>query len=111
MADMHFKSVGGYFLVPDGPEGHIGFSPVVSYGADTLTARTLISLYNGDPPTETTSLRLALLAQLRAWHVSSIVASFGGVPDPARSLAFLTWMVGRPPVHDVDVDVWRRPTN
>jgi hypothetical protein len=43
--------------------------------------------------------------------VSSIVASFGGVPDPARSLAFLTWMAGRPPVHDVDVDLWRRPTS
>jgi hypothetical protein len=111
VADMHFKSVGGYFLVPDGPEGHIGFSPVVSYGADTLTARTLISLYDGDPPPETTGLRLALLAQLRAWRVSSIVASFGGVPDPARSLAFLTWMAGRPPVHDVDVDLWRRPTS
>ncbi|HZM56417.1 MAG TPA: hypothetical protein VFC03_15455 [Acidimicrobiales bacterium] len=103
---MHFKSPGGYFLVPDGPGHAIGFSPIVSYGADTLTATVLVQLHAGTPPPETSQLRTALLAQFRSWNVRSLVASFGSEPRPADALQFLTWLVGRPPVRDVDVDVW-----
>jgi hypothetical protein len=105
---MHFRSPGGYFLVPDGPEGHIGFSAAISYGADTLTARVLISLDAGRPPAETPALRAALLSQFRSWRVSSLVAVFGSVPQPA-ALSFLTWLAGRPPVRVDDVYVWDRP--
>jgi hypothetical protein len=106
---MHFRSPGGYFLVPDGPERRIGFSAPVSYGADTLTARVLIALDEGRPPEETPALRAALLSQFRSWQVSSLVAFFGQAPEPT-ALAFLTWIAGRPPVRVDDVYLWDRPT-
>ncbi len=106
MAGMHFRSPGGYFLVPDGPGQKIGFSPALGYGADTLTARVLVGLYHGRPPVETAALRSALLAQWGSWHVSSLVAVFGPVSQPAASRQFMTWLVGRPPVPVDGVDVW-----
>jgi hypothetical protein len=106
LAGMHFKSPGGYFLVPDGPNHTIGFTPTVPYGSNTLTARVLGQVYKGTPPPETAALRLALLAQFRSWHVSSIIASLAAVPQPGSSLQFLTWLVGTPPVRDVDVEAW-----
>ena len=106
VSGMHFKSPGGYFLVRDGPGHTIGFSPVVSYGADTLTATVLIQLHAGTPPPETPQLRTALLAQFRSWNVRSLVASFESEPRPDGALQFLTWLVGRPPTRDIDVDVW-----
>jgi hypothetical protein len=92
--------------VRDGPGHTIGFSPVVSYGADTLTATVLIQLHAGTPPPETPQLRTALLAQFRSWNVRSLVASFESEPRPDGALQFLTWLVGRPPTRDIDVDVW-----
>jgi hypothetical protein len=106
VANMHFRSPGGYFLVPDGPQHLIGFSADVSYGADTLTARTLVALAAGSPPAETPALRAGLLAQFHRWHVTSVIASPSGVVDPAGAIRFLTWLVGRPPVRTVDVDAW-----
>jgi hypothetical protein len=107
-AAMHFKTPGGYFLVPEGRNRALAFSAVLSYGQDTLTARVFTLLYLGRPPAQTPALRAALLAQFHAWHVSTLVASMDHVSTPARSLAFLSWLVGRPPVTDVDVDVWRQ---
>jgi hypothetical protein len=92
--------------VRDGPGHTIGFSPVVSYGADTLTATVLIQLHAGTSPSETPQLRTALLAQFRSWNVRSLVASFESEPRPDGALQFLTWLVGRPPTRDIDVDVW-----
>jgi hypothetical protein len=106
VADMHFRSPGGYFLVPDGPGRRIGFSASVGYGADTLTARVFIALDQGHPPAQTPALRAALLAQFGSWHVSSLVAVFGPVSRPDASSQFLTWLAGRPPTPVDDVDVW-----
>jgi hypothetical protein len=105
MAGMHYRSPGGYFLVPDGPGQRIGFSAAVGYGADTLTARVFIALDRGRPPAETPALRSALLAQFGSWRVSSLVAVFGPEPDPV-SLQFITWLVGKPPKQVENVDVW-----
>ena len=107
-AAMHFKTPGGYFLVPFGPDQHIGYSPTVVYGADTLTAQVLTALFEGGPPQQTPALRTALLAQLRSWHVTRLLASLGGDPDPARSRNFLTWLMGRPPVRTRDIEIWDR---
>lgn len=106
MAGLHFRSPGGYFLVPDGPRQQIGFSAAVGYGADTLTARVLIALHEGRPPPPTTALRAALLAQWAEWHVSRLVAVVNGEAHPAASLQFLTWLVGRPPRHVDEVALW-----
>ncbi len=106
MADLHFRSPGGYFLVPDGPDGRIGFSAAVGYGSDTLTARVLIALHDGRPPPRTAALRTAMLAQWATWHVSSVVAVRGGEAQPA-AIGFLTWLVGRPPTPVDQVDLWQ----
>jgi hypothetical protein len=106
MAGLHFRSPGGYFLVPDGPGHRIGFSAAVGYGADTLTARVFIALYAGHPPTQTAALRAALLAQWASWHVSSLVAVLGPETHPTGSLQFMTWLAGKPPTRAVDVEVW-----
>ena len=105
MAGLHFRSPGGYFLVPDGPDQKIGFSAAVGYGADTLTSRVLIALHQGRPPPRTAALRAAMLAQWASWHVSSMVAARGGQAQPA-ALSFLTWLVGRPPTPVDQVDLW-----
>ena len=108
MAGMGFRSPGGYFLVPDGPDRKIGYSAAVGYGADTLTARVLIALHDGRPPPRTATLRAALLAQWASWHASSLVAVFGGEAQPVAALQFLTWLVGRPPIPVDQVDLWER---
>jgi len=108
-SDFHFKMPGGYFLVPQPPGRAIAFSPATGYTTNTLTSRTLIALEAGTPPPETPALRAALGAQLRSWHVRTLIASLPGVADPTRSLAFLTWLAGNPTSVD-GVLVWLAPT-
>lgn len=108
-ATMRFKMPGGYFLVPQPPGRSIAFSPALGYDTDTLTARTLIGLAAGTPPAETPALRLALVAQLRSWHVQTLLASTAGVTDPARSVQFLSWLAGGPPRPEGGLLVWVHP--
>ena len=103
---LRFKMPGGYFLVPQPPGHAIAFSPTLGYDTDTLTARTLIALAAGTPPPETPALRALLVAQLRSWHVRTLLASTAGVAGPAQSVQFLTWLAGAPPVQDHDVLAW-----
>ena len=103
---LRFKMPGGYFLVPQSPGRTIAFAPTLGYGTNTLTARTLIALAAGTPPTETPALRMALIVQLRAWHVQNLLASTVGVARPAQSVQFLTWLAGRPAVVQGDMLVW-----
>jgi len=105
-ADLRFKMPGGYFLVPQPPGRTIAYSPTLSYTTDTLTARTLIALAAGTPPPQTPALRAALMAQMRAWHVQTLLASTVGVARPALSIQFLTWLAGRPPSVQGDMLVW-----
>ena len=105
-ADMRFRMPGGYFLVPQPPGRAIAFTPETGYVTDTLMARTLIALAAGTAPPQTPALRAGLRAELRAWHVRSVIAPVAGLPAPATSVAFLSWMVGAPPVRDGDVLAW-----
>ena len=105
-ADLRFKMPGGYFLVPQPPGRAIAFSPALGYDTDTLTARTLIALAGGAAPPETPALRSALRAELRRWHVQTLLASTTGVARPAQSVQFLTWLVGRPPTPRGGLLVW-----
>jgi hypothetical protein len=105
-SNMHFKMPGGYFLVPQSPSRAIAFTPEIGYDTNTLTARTLISLAAGTPPPETPALRAALVTQLSAWHVRTLLATTTGLPQPAQSLQFLTWLAGAPPVEDHGVLAW-----
>jgi hypothetical protein len=110
-SNLRFKMPGGYFLVPQPPGRTIAFSPTLGYDTDTLTARTLIALAAGTPPPETSDLRTALIAQLRAWHVQTLLASPVGAPRPAQSVQFLTWMAGRPATIQGDMLVWEHLLN
>jgi len=105
VAHLRFRSPGGYYLVP-AANGAIAFSPAVSYARDTVTAATLVQLAAGAPPEETPSLRAAILAEWRSWHVQSLVAFPWLAADPAGATAFLTWLTGRPPTPDDGATVW-----
>ncbi len=105
-ADLRFKMPGGYFLVPQPPGRTIAFSPALGYDTDTLTSRTLIAVAAGTPPPETPALHAALVAQLRGWHVRTLLASTVGLGDPAQSVRFLTWLAGARPEPDGGVLVW-----
>ncbi len=107
---MRFRTPGGYFLVPDGASRTIGFSTAVGYGADTLTARTLIALYAGHPPSETPSLRAALRAQLQGWGVTSVVEAVTPGPGRAQGEAFLGWLTGTQSTPEQGSIVWKHVT-
>ncbi len=106
IARMHFKTPGGYFLVPEGPEQTIAFSPSLSYTRTTVAATVFVALSEGTPPAKTAALRAAVLAEFRSWHVQSLVASPDNAVDPLQAVAYLTWLIGRPPVRDHDVYAW-----
>ncbi len=107
VAGMRFQMPGGYFLVPHGPGHRIAFDPAVGYVSDSVTARALISLAAGAPPPETPALRATILAQLRAWGVTTLVAGpAADVRRPARSVQFLVWLVGARPKHTAGVLAW-----
>jgi hypothetical protein len=106
---LRFKMPGGYFLVPQPPGRTIAFTPTLGYDTDTLAARTLIALAAGTPPPETPALRTALIAQLRAWHVQTLLASTVGVARPPQSVQFLTWLAGRPATPSGGLLVWEHP--
>ena len=105
-SDFRFKMPGGYFLVPQSPQRTIAFTPAIGYDTNTLTARTLIALAAGTPPPESPALHAALTAQLRSWHVRTLLASTVGLAQPAQSVQFLTWLAGRPPTPDGGVLTW-----
>jgi len=104
---LRFKMPGGYFLVPQPPGRTIAFAPTLGYDTDTLTARTLIALAAGTPPPETPVLRMALIVQLRTWHVQNLLASTVGLARPAQSVQFLTWLAGKPATRQGGMLVWK----
>ena len=106
-ADFWFKMTGSNFLVPQPPGRAIAYNPAIGYGADTITSRTLVALAAGMPPAETPALHAALVAQLRGWHVQTVLASTVGLTHPVQSVQFLTWLAGERPTPDGGVLVWR----
>jgi len=84
----------------------VAYSPVLLYTQNTLMARTRVYLADGMPPAETPALQQSLRAQLRAWRVSNVIAAQDAVTNPAQSVQFLTWMIGKGPVSQDGVYAW-----
>src|SRR5581483_11157382 len=78
-AGLRYKSAGGRFVVPAGPEPSL--------------ARALTDLDNGHPPARTAALYADLTVQLRAWHVRTVLVQVNG----PLVLPFFEWLLGRPP--------------
>ncbi len=94
-AGLRYKTPGGRFVVPAAQE-----SPV---------AQALTGLYDGDPPARTRALRTALTAQLRAWHVRTVLVQQAGA-RPAAVREFFQWFLGRPPDTTTGaIDAWYGP--
>ena len=89
-AAMRFKMPGGYVMVPVPGNG----PPV--WGSATLTTATLEAIQGGATVTETPTLRHALRAQWRRWGAQTFIMGPGG--DEAAARAFVTWVIGKPPV-------------
>ncbi len=98
ISDLRFRMPGGYFLVPQGRSQHIAFSPALGYTRTTLTATVLTDLAAGTPPARSTALRTSLRAQWRTWHVQTLVAFPTLGANPTGTIAFFTWLTGRPPI-------------
>lgn len=96
-ADMRFKMPGAYALVP-GPGGQ------AQWGTPTLTTKTLAALARGSSVPRAASLRDALRAQWRSWHVQTFIMGPGGHETAARH--FVSWVLGRSPEHRQGVYVW-----
>ena len=96
-ARMRFRMPGGYFLVPQGPNHNIAFSPTLAYTRTTLTAQVLSQLVDGTPPPESPALRSRLLTEFHAWHVRTLIAFPTLAANPGQSVQFFTWLLGAPP--------------
>lgn len=98
-ANFRFSMPGGSFFVPQGPQGHVAFSALLSYASDSLTAETLTPLQAGQTPPKTPAARSAVLAEWKSWHVGSVIAVPAASANPAASTAYLTWLLGPPTIH------------
>jgi hypothetical protein len=97
-AAMRFKMPGSYALVPTRRGGQ------PEWLSPTLTTGTLQYLLVGDRVGETSTLRHALRAQWRDWKVQTFIMGPGKHEKTARR--FVTWLIGKPPVHTEGVYVW-----
>jgi len=104
-AGMPFKMPGAYLLVP-GANQQIAFSPALSYTRATLSATVFIQLGEGTAVPQTPAVRTALLAQMRAWHVQTFLATMGGTTKPAQAMGFLSWLLGKPTALREGTYVW-----
>ena len=102
---MRFKLPGGYFLVPSAA-GTMTYSPQLLIGQISLTALVFAALAAGTSPPRTPDAQRALLGQLRAWHVESVVAFPEGTANPAEVISYLTWLIGRPPLPRSGAFAW-----
>jgi hypothetical protein len=106
-AGMRFGMPGGYALVPVGPGGTLATMPGAINAYPTQIGRVLSSLAEGEPPPRNAKVRQQVLGELRDWRAGSLVA----VPTPGTArtvVAYLSWLLGKPPVHQKDADVWYR---
>lgn len=101
-ARFRFSMVGGYVFAPpaDGAAGAtIGGPP------DTLTS-TLTAIADGEPTPPLTTARLAAMRRdLARFRLAAVV--LGPMPGHARALALLDEAIGRQPVVDHGVELWR----
>jgi len=90
-AGMRFKTPGGRFIVPT--PGAAGPPPA---DRQTLTGTVLVALEDGSPPPLTPALHAALTAELRSWHVRSVLMQ-SAAPSARLAGHFFEWLLGRPP--------------
>ena len=86
-ADLRYKTPGGRFVIPPSS----GQS-----GDERPLAEVLVGLSQGTVPARTSALRAALTAQLRAWHVRTVLVQVTGA-RPALVIPFFDWLLARPP--------------
>lgn len=96
---LRFKLPGGRFIVPRQGTGE------ALYSHPSLTDDVLSEVAAGRPPARTPKLRAEIDAQLRSWHVTSVVA-IPTASDAGHSEAFLTWLLGRMPTHSAGAATW-----
>jgi len=101
-----FKAPGSIWPVP-GFDGKVAFEPDIGYVVDTPVTRAMVELYRGTPPPQTPAERAALLAELRAWHIESVIAFPTGT-QPGQVAPFFTWLLGRPPDTTSGALAWYR---
>lgn len=53
-------------------------------------------------------LLAGILAELRSWHATSLVATTAGLANPAVSVPFRSWLAGAPPEPVAGVLLWAR---
>ncbi|HEX4433719.1 MAG TPA: hypothetical protein VH012_02750 [Acidimicrobiales bacterium] len=97
-ADMRFKMPGAYALVPAEGGGP------ATWGSGTLTSGTLQALQGGAAVPRTALLRDQLRAEWRLWDAQTFIMGPGANEAAARD--FVTWVIGKPPVHTDGVYVW-----
>jgi hypothetical protein len=98
VARFRFRQPGGTFLVPNGRNGRVAFSPSIGYTRENVVSTTMISLERGETVAESPELLQQLRRQLARWHITSVLAFPVGLPNPSGTVAFLTWLAGRQPV-------------
>jgi hypothetical protein len=108
VAGVRFAMPGGYALVRAIAPHRLPVPNDVELTRPTLVARTLMGLEAGVDPGRSPALRQALRSELAAEGVTSVVAQPAGTPDPARAVAFLSWLVGRAPVPVDGAFAWYR---
>lgn len=90
-AEMRFKSPGGRFVIP--APGSVG---TPASDLQTLVGQTFSQLADGQLPTLTPALRLALRTELRSWDTRAVLVQLTG-QRPALVMPFFEWLLGRPP--------------
>jgi hypothetical protein len=91
-ASMRFKSPGGRFILP-------ATAPTPVEQAFTALASGALASgapVSGGRPTMTPGSRCVLRAELRSWHVRTVLVQPGG-QRPALVMPFFEWLLGRPP--------------
>jgi hypothetical protein len=103
-----FTLAGGYFLVVRGNgNDHVAQNATLDYTRDTLAARVLVGLGQGQAPAPTAALKFELLTELRSWQVRNVVVPMAVAPNAAGSVSFLTWLLGQPTNRHADgATVW-----
>jgi hypothetical protein len=98
-SDMRYRSFGGYVIVPDS-NGH----PVFVGRNFPLRALTY-QLEQGNPPAlDNPSTRAGLVADVRAEAIQNVV--IGPIPHQPAAVAYITDLLGAPPVATGGVFVW-----
>jgi len=100
-SDMRFRMPEGYFLQPD--PAHSG-THLIGPELRPL-ASAMIAIFDGSaPPALDGATRARLQDDLRAWRVQAVLV--GPMPNRDAMTAFLTDLLGAPPVLDQGVAAW-----